>query len=260
MATGRADVQFDFSGRVALVTGAASGIGLALGCQLAQAGAAVHGIDIEPGAAAFTGLPKTRHHQGDLTDQAFLAGVFEDIGRDGGRNLGRLDYLANVAGILLFDADRSLETIDPAVYDRVVAVNQTAAMNCARLALPLMRRAGGGAMVHVSSTQALRGDRRPQDAYQMSKAALLAMSKSIAMQYAGDGIRSNTICPGPTETPLQARWHDDPAARAALAAQIPLGRPGRPEEIAQVMMFLMSDAASYITGVTLPVDGGLLLN
>jgi NAD(P)-dependent dehydrogenase (short-subunit alcohol dehydrogenase family) len=128
-----------------------------------------------------------------------------------------------------------------------------------RAAAPLMRESGGGAMVHVSTIQWMRGDLKPQDAYQASKAAVSAVSRSLAMQLAGDGIRSNTICPGPTMTPMQARWDKDEASRKAVADYVPLRRIGTPGDMAQACLFLLSDAASFITGIDLIVDGGLLL-
>jgi 3-oxoacyl-[acyl-carrier protein] reductase len=113
-------------------------------------------------------------------------------------------------------------------------------------------------MVHISSIQCLRGDDKPQDAYQAAKAGMLALSKSIAIQFARDGIRSNCILPGPVDSPMQDRWRDDPAQKAAVAAAVPLGRIGLPQDIADACLFLLSDKASYITGTELIVDGGLM--
>lgn len=113
-------------------------------------------------------------------------------------------------------------------------------------------------MVHVSTIQWMRGDSQPQDAYQASKAAVCAVSRSLAMQLAGDGIRSNSICPGPTLTPLQARW-DTEEVRGRVADYVPLKRIGTADDMANATLFLLSDAASFITGVELPIDGGLLL-
>jgi 3-oxoacyl-[acyl-carrier protein] reductase len=121
-----------------------------------------------------------------------------------------------------------------------------------------MRRSGGGAMVHVSTIQWMRGDLKPQDAYQASKAAVSALSRSLAAQLAGDGIRSNTICPGPTLTPMQARWSSE-EIRGQVADYVPLKRIGTAEDMANAALFLLSDAAGFITGIDLPVDGGVLL-
>ena len=116
----------------------------------------------------------------------------------------------------------------------------------------------GASMVHVSSTQCYRGDDVPQDAYQVAKAGVIALSKSLAIQLAKRGIRSNVLVPGPTRTPLQGRWDSDPEAEARVAAAVPLGRVGRAQDMADAVMFLLSDQASYITGTELIVDGGLL--
>ena len=123
-----------------------------------------------------------------------------------------------------------------------------------------MQKTGGGSMVHISSVQAYRGDPLPQDAYSQSKAAILNLSKSIAMQFAKDGIRSNTIVPGLTMTPLQDRWKNDKETQSKIANHIPLGRLGKPEDMADGTLFLFSEAASFITGTELIIDGGLLLH
>ena len=103
----------------------------------------------------------------------------------------------------------------------------------------------------------MRGDDAPQDAYQASKAGLIALSKSIAIQFAADGIRSNTILPGPTQTSMQQRWIDNPALKEATIATVPLGRVGTPRDMSNAVLFLLSDAASFITGTELIVDGGV---
>ena len=167
-----------------------------------------------------------------------------------------LDYLVNAAGVLWFDRDRSLLDIDLEVWERVIRINLTGCMLAARHAIPLMRKSGGGAMVHFSSTQCLRGDDRPQDAYQVAKAGILALSKSIAIQCAGDHIRSNVILPSATESPMQARWQADPEMKLKTAAGIPLGRVGTTQDMADACLFLLSDRASFITGTELLVDGG----
>jgi len=147
--------------------------------------------------------------------------------------------------------------IDLGDWDRVMAVNLKSAVHTCRHAIPLMKATGGGAIVHVSTIQCLRGDPEPQDAYQASKAALLALSKSIAIQFARDRIRSNAILPGPTLTPMQARWEGHAETQAAIAGRIPLGRLGTAEDQANACLFLLSDEASWITGAELVVDGGL---
>ena len=236
---------------VALVTGAGGGMGRAIARELAEGGARVGSIDLKPEPDLAEG---EHYYQGDLTDDAFLRATVEDaVAR-----WGRIDWLVNAAGVLWFDRDRSVLDIDFDVWRSVLAINLDAAVRLTRLAVPHMKRAGGGAIVFVSTTQALRGDDRPQDAYQASKAALFAVSKSLAIQLAPFGIRSNVLIPGPTATPMQARWDDNPEGRRAVERAIPLGRVGTPEDMAHAATFLLSDRASFITGTELLVDGGLL--
>ena len=170
---------------------------------------------------------------------------------------GRLDYLVNTVGVLWFGRDRSVLDIDLADWDRVLDINLKSMVHTVRAAVPLMRRTGGGAMVHFSSIQCLRGDSAPQDAYQASKAAVVALSKSLAIQFAPDGIRSNTILPDGTLSPMQARWDGDAEAQAAVAAAVPLGRIGTTQHQADACLFLLSEKAGYITGTELVVDGGV---
>ena len=114
-----------------------------------------------------------------------------------------------------------------------------------------------GSIVHISSIDALSGDNKPQDAYGASKAAMIRLSKSIAIQFASYNIRSNIILPGPIETPMQNRWKKNPKAKKNLAKLIPLQRIGRPEDVANAILFLLSDESQYITGTELIVDGGI---
>ena len=120
-----------------------------------------------------------------------------------------------------------------------------------------MKKNKFGSIVHISSIDALSGDNKPQDAYGSSKAALLRLSKSISIQFAGKNIRSNSILPGPIETPMQERWKKNPESKKNLSKVIPLRRVGKPSDIANSTMFLLSDESSFITGTELIVDGGL---
>ena len=196
-----------FSGKSAIVTGAAGGMGLAIAQGLVSAGVSVTAIDIKPQPSALQDAgPALRYLEGDLTDDEI-----------------------------------DLKTM----------------VHTTRHAVPLMKRSKGGAMVHIASTQALRGDDKPQDAYQASKAAILSLSKSLAIQFAANRIRSNCVVPGPCQSPMQSRWEENPSLKEATAGVIPLGRVGDPEDIANAVLFLLSDQASYITGTELIVDGGL---
>jgi NAD(P)-dependent dehydrogenase (short-subunit alcohol dehydrogenase family) len=241
----------DFASRTAVVTGAGGGMGLEVARDLIAAGVKVAGLDVKerPGA-----LDAALYAQGDVSDDGFVG---EAIGRAFAVT-GRLDYLVNAAGILLFSEDKSLVEIELATWNRVLAINLTGCMLTARHAIPCMEKSGGGAMVHVSSIQCLRGDDRPQDAYQVAKAGILALSKSIAIQFAPRKIRSNVILPGPTESPMQARWQADPTMKHRTAAAVPLGRVGTTADMAAACLFLLSEQAAYITGTELIVDGGLM--
>ena len=249
-------LKFDFSGRHAVVTGAGGGMGEAIARNLLEAGASVTAIDLKPlpdSLAAFG--DRIDFCQGDLSDAAFIDATIKAAGE----KHGSIDYLANVAGVLWFNKDKSVLEMDMAVWDQVFAINLRAVALTSRAAVPYMRKTGrGGAMVHFSTIQWYRGDPKPQDAYQASKAGVCALSKSLAMQLAAEGIRSNAICPGMALTPLQARW-DSAEVLQAVADYAPLGRIGTPQDMANAALFLLSDGASYVTGIELAVDGGLLM-
>jgi NAD(P)-dependent dehydrogenase (short-subunit alcohol dehydrogenase family) len=238
-----------FVGRTAVVTGAGGGMGLHIARDLLAAGATVAGIDVKDRPEA---LDDALYHQGDVSDEGLVAQAVSSAHAA----TGRLDCLVNAAGVLWFGRDRSLLDIELEVWNRVIAINLTGCMLTARHAIPLMRNCGGGAMVHFSSTQCLRGDDKPQDAYQVAKAGILALSKSIAIQFGKDKIRSNVILPSATESPMQARWDNDPELKRATAAGVPLGRGGTVRDMADACLFLLSDQASFITGTELLVDGG----
>lgn len=243
----------DFAGRAAVVTGAAGGMGRRIAHDLLAAGADVMMIDLKDAAVPDAAGPGRRRTAiGSVADWSFVSAAVARAHEA----FGRLDYLVNAAGVLWFDRDRSVVDIDLDVWDEVMAINLKGAAHTVRAAVPLMR-SRGGAMVHVSTIQALRGDARPQDAYQASKAGLIALSKSIAIQYAGDRIRSNCVLPGPTASPMQARWQADPDLEAATARAIPLGRVGTVEDMSDACLFLLSDRAGFITGTELVVDGGV---
>ncbi len=243
-----------FAGKAAIVAGAAGGMGLTIANDLIAEGANVALLDVKARPADIRSGPgKSVYEQGDVVDEAFVKNAIAAAEA----RFGRVDYLVNATGVLWFDRDKSLIEIEMDVWDRILAINLKSFALTARHAVPAMKRAGGGAMVHISSIQALRGDAKAQDAYGASKGAILSLSKSIAIQFAGDGIRSNAILPGPVHTPMQARWDHDAETRRAVASHVPLGRIGTAQDMANACLFLLSDKASYITGTELIVDGGL---
>lgn len=247
-----------FRGKIAIVTGAGGGIGLAVAQELARLGSIVEAVDVKvprdaalPGNVAFTRL--------DLRDPDQVA---ERISVIGGRH-GRIDHLVNCAGVCLFEQDGSVLETNASVFDLTFDVNLNGMIRVVRAVVPFMRAAGGGAMVHIASVVGLRNMENiqaggPADAYQLSKAAVVSLSRSLAMQLAPERIRSNTICPGSIATPMTAGIYAQEARVTAMSARTPLGRIGQPEDVAGAVAFLLSDRASFITGIDLPVDGGLL--
>ena len=168
-----------------------------------------------------------------------------------------IDYLVNTTGVLWFNKDVSAVDINSDIWDKVFEINLKSMMYLSQLIVPKMRKNKFGSMVHISSVDALSGDDKPQDAYGASKAAMIRLSKSFAIQFASNNIRSNVILPGPIETRMQIRWKKNPKAKKNLEKFIPLNRVGKPEDISNASVFLLSDQASYITGTELIVDGGL---
>jgi len=239
-----------FEGKAALVAGAGGGMGLNIANDLISEGANVCLADVKPAPAEVRQGPgESIYCQGDLSVESFVAATVEETVE----RFGRLDYLVNTVGVLWFGRDRSLIDIDLETWDRVLEVNLKSFVLTARYAIPHMKKNGTGAMVHFSSTQALRGDKAAQDAYGASKGAILSLSKSIAIQFAGDGIRSNAILPGATSSPMQERWT---GKEQEVGASIPIGRVGTTQDQANACLFLLSDKASFITGAELLVDGG----
>ena len=230
-------------------------MGEAISKALAASGCFVMGVDLKPCPDSLATFKNIDFMQGDLTDETFV----NSVAMAAFKKTGRLDYLCNVAGVLLFDKDKSIFEMDLDVWDRVFDINLKSMVYTTRACQPLMKKSPNGcAMVHFSTIQWMRGDSAPQDAYSASKAAVSAFFRSLAMQLAVDNIRSNVICPGPTLTPMQARWETEESQRN-VAEYVPIKRLGTPEDMANTTLFLLSDEASYITGIDIPVDGGFLL-
>ncbi len=247
-----------FSGKVVVVTGAAKGIGRAASLAFAHEGASVALLDLDEKL----GLETARQIAASGGTAAFLCvdiaseeAVAEAVQKVQTR-FGRLDILVNNAGIY-----RQGDVLSTTLTDwrSILDTNLTAAFFCTRHAVPAMIEAGGGVIVNVSSEAGLVGI-PGQVAYNVSKAALIAFTRSCAVDLAAKGIRVNCVCPGTTDTPLVrdavARAPDPAAARRALEEVRPLKRLGRPEEIAAAILFLASDEAGYATGAVLSVDGG----
>lgn len=243
--------------KIVLVTGCASGIGAATCRLMASEGGKVLGVDIDErgqmiadeinakgGSAVFV--------HGDVTKESdvktFIARAV--------REYGGLDVVCNVAGVIILGSAPQL-TLES--WDKCMRVNVTGTFLVCKHAIPVMRQQGGGSIVNVASGAGLVGT--PNSVvYCASKAAVIGLTRAMALDHVREGIRVNAICPGVTDTPANARIEastGDPAkARRATEQAIPMGRLASPEEIAQCIVFLASDAASYMTGAVLVVDGG----
>jgi NAD(P)-dependent dehydrogenase (short-subunit alcohol dehydrogenase family) len=245
--------------KVALITGAGMGMGREAALLFAEEGARVVVCDIDRVAAEET-VSLVKRAGGDATAAIGDVAVEDDVRRmteEGVRRFGALHILYNNAGVLWKDRDRSVLETDGVQWDRVMAINLKSVFWVTKYGVPHVRAAGGGSIILVGSVSALAGFTRAQDAYTAAKGGLIALNKSLAIQFARDNIRCNIIHPGIVETPLQAPYLTD-ALRAEFKTGIPLGRIGRPREIAYAALFLASDESSFMTGAEMIVDGGFM--
>ena len=245
------------AGKVAVITGAGSGIGRVATGLFASEGASVLAVDAVGDAAEETVAPLAAAgatalaHTADVSDEDAVARMVHAATT----RLGGLHVLFNNAGIFPGDDGGLLDT-PPDTWDRVMAVNLKGVWLCCRAAVPAMLE-GGGSIVNVASFVALMGAATAQVAYTASKGGVLSFTRELAVEYARAGIRVNALCPGPIETPLLAELMSDPARRSRRLVHIPMGRLGRPEEVARAALFLASDESSFMTGAALVVDGGI---
>lgn len=236
--------------RIAMVTGGGSGIGLATCQRLRNDGFELAVLDIDGDAAvgaSFGGLGL----QADVSDPEQVRAACRAVSSQ----LGPVDVLVNNAGITGTAAATRLHETPLEDWDRVMAVNVRALYLCSQAVLPSMIERGAGHVIIVASVAGIMPF-PARAAYSASKAAALILAKSIAVDYASDGIRANAVCPGMVETPM-TKWRlDQPALRAAIESRIPIGRVATTDEIADTISVLASDRMAYMTGHALVVDGG----
>lgn len=238
-----------FAGKVALITGGGSGIGAATARLMAAGGAQVVVADLVAARAQAVAAEVGGTALGvDVADRAQV----ETMVADAVARHGRLDVLVNNAGIGIFGRTPD---VDPAEWDRVVAINLHAVFYACRAAIPHLIADGGGAIVNTASISGLAGD-YGFSAYNAAKAAVINYTRTLAIDHARDNVRVNALCPGLIATPLTAAAKELPGLEAHWHDQIPMSRAGTPEEMAEVIAFLASDAASYMTGSIVVADGG----
>ncbi len=241
-------------GKVAVITGAASGIGRASARRFAAEGALVCVVDLadEPGKRVADEVGGLYVHA-DVTDPADVGRMYEQAAS----RYGGIDVLFNNAGISPVDDVSVLDTTLEA-WQRVQDVNLKSVFLCCQQGIPHLLRRGGGSVVNTASFVAVMGAATSQVSYTASKGGVLALSRELGVEFARRGVRVNALCPGPVNTPLlQELFASDPARAARRLVHLPMGRFAEAEEIAAAACFLASDDASYITASTFLVDGGL---
>ena len=247
-------MKLNFKGKSAVVSGACGGMGLEISKKLSENNISVLMLDLQKPSKDF--LSNNKNCQFKKIDVTNFKKMKSHIDNFFKKNKS-IDYLVNTTGVLWFDKDVSAVDINPDIWDKVFEINLKSMMYLSKIIVPLMKKNSFGSMIHVSSIDALSGDDKPQDAYGASKAAMIRLSKSFAIQFASNNIRSNIVLPGPIETGMQVRWEKNPKAKKNLEKFIPLNKVGKPEDISNASMFLLSDQASYITGTEMIVDGGI---
>lgn len=242
------------AGKTALVTGAASGIGRAIADRFAAEGATVVYADRDAdaareAAAATGGVAVTM----DISDEASVEAAYAEVAASG----HAVDVVVANAGVQLFGQDAPIADLDLEVWRRTLDINLTGTFLTVKHAVRSMLASGGGSIIATGSPTGLNGEGRDFTAYSSTKGGIHSLVRATAAAYATRGIRVNTVVPGYTETPLVTAISGDPEDRAAIVSRIPLGRPGRPDDVTGIMVYLASDEASFATGSIFRVDGGM---
>jgi NAD(P)-dependent dehydrogenase (short-subunit alcohol dehydrogenase family) len=233
--------------KVCVITGAAGGIGRATAEVFTREGARVVGVDLLEHEIGELSL------QADLTDEASVSGLYARVHSE----LGRVDVLFNNAGISPND-DASVVDTSLEAWERVQATNLRSVFLCCKHGIPHLLEAGGGSVINTASFVAILGSATSQISYTASKGGVLALSRELGVEFAKQGVRVNALCPGPVDTPLlRELYAKDPDAAARRLVHVPMGRFGRAEEIANAVLFLASDEASFVNAATFVVDGGI---
>lgn len=243
--------------KVALITGAASGIGREAALLFAREGARVVVVDIsEKGQETAEAIRRAGGQAHFVQADVSKAQDAERMVSEAERVFGRLEILFNNAGISHAEDDDAIRTSE-AVWDLTFAVNVKGVFLGCKYGIPALRRAGGGSIINTASFVAFLGAATPQLAYTASKGAVLSMTRELAVIHAREGIRVNALCPGPLQTELLMKYLDTPEKRQRRLVHIPMGRFGQAAEIAQAALYLASPASSFMTGAALLVDGGI---
>ncbi len=255
-------MKLEFSGKNAVVTGAGGGIGERIAQDLLTAGINVCALDLKdsPGFDVPEGV-QLAYREVDITNESDVRSAVNAARDEFG---GRFDYVTCAAGIALFNrGDGGALDIEDRVLDLTMGVNLRGVINTVRATIDDLKESAVGAIVLIASIAGLRGaenieDGDALDAYQMSKAAVVSLNKTLALQYAKDRVRCNTVCPGAIWTPMTDQIYQDPTRVEAMAERTPIKRVGKPEDISYATMTLLADQASFITGIDLVSDGGIM--
>ena len=249
-------------GKVTIITGGGSGMGKTAAELFAKEGAKVVVSDVSE-ASGEAVAAAVRSAGGEATFVRADVSHEDDaraMVQHAVATYGRVDVLYNNAGVMP-EADHSVIDTDVATWDKVMAVNVRGVFLGCKYAIPQMLEQGSGSIINIASFVAILGCSVPQDAYTASKGAVLALTRSTAVQFAGRGVRTNAISPGPIETPLLMDWLlKDEAAKALRLSRNPTGRFGKPEEIVNVGIYLASDESRWTNGANFVIDGGITVN